>query len=355
MDLLVARDDLHTVRIDTPPAPVADAGQVLLRIDRWALTANNITYAAFGAAMRYWDFFPAPEGWGRVPVWGFADVEASNAEGIEEGQRFYGYFPMSTHLVVTPTRVTPRGFVDGAAHRAPLPPVYNQYERVPGDAVVDHHRDAVQALLRPLFTTSFLIDDWLAEHQWFGAGTLVIASASSKTAIGLAHQAHARGLGDVVGLTSARNRAFVEGLGCYDRTVLYDEIGSLSTDGRSVFVDMAGDGAVLAGVHRHLADSLTASVQVGATHWDQARPGGALPGPRPALFFAPDHVVKRRQDWGGPEFERRIADASAGFEAFADGWMQVTEHHGAGPVEEAYLQVLDGKVAPDQGVVCSLG
>src|SRR4051794_35594423 len=123
MFIEVRRDDLRSTRVvETVPSP--GAGEALLRTDLFALTANNVTYAAFGAAMRYWDFFPASDdGWGRVPVWGFADVVESGVPGLREGQRIYGYFPMGTHLVVAPERVTDNGFVDGAAHRAALPPV----------------------------------------------------------------------------------------------------------------------------------------------------------------------------------------------------------------------------------------
>ena len=79
-DFVVKRDDLR----DTGVLPVPDEeevalepGQALLRIDNFSLSANNVTYGAMGDAMNYWDFFPAPEGWGRVPAWGFAEVTRS--------------------------------------------------------------------------------------------------------------------------------------------------------------------------------------------------------------------------------------------------------------------------------------
>ena len=42
-------------------------------------------------------FFPAESGWGRVPVWGFADVVGSRHQALAEGVRVFGYLPMSTH------------------------------------------------------------------------------------------------------------------------------------------------------------------------------------------------------------------------------------------------------------------
>jgi Protein of unknown function (DUF2855) len=56
--------------------------EVLAELRSFAVTTNNITYGAFGEAMDYWAFFPSnhPE-WGHIPVWGFADIVASNVPG----------------------------------------------------------------------------------------------------------------------------------------------------------------------------------------------------------------------------------------------------------------------------------
>ena len=119
---LVQRSDLSQTRIDTfdASAPLAP-GQVRLRIEHFAFTANNITYAVFGDSMHYWRFFPAADGWGCIPVWGFAVVEASACDGIAVGERFYGYWPMATHAVCSRHRSATDGFTDASAHRADLP------------------------------------------------------------------------------------------------------------------------------------------------------------------------------------------------------------------------------------------
>src|SRR3954467_15846497 len=120
-DFLVKRDDLRECRIaESDERPVA-GGQALLRVDRFGLTANNITYAVFGDAMSYWEFFPAGDGWGRVPMWGSTWCERSEADGLASGQRVYGYLPPAPRLVVTPERVDRPMFVDGAPHRADIP------------------------------------------------------------------------------------------------------------------------------------------------------------------------------------------------------------------------------------------
>jgi hypothetical protein len=344
--LEVRRDDLRATRaVGAVPAP--NPGDVLLRIDRFALTANNVTYAVFGTAMRYWDFFPAAEeGWGRVPAWGFAEVEQSDVAGLTEGQRVYGYFPMGSHLVVTPNRVTANGFIDASPHRAALPAVYNQYELVEPD-----DRDDESAILRPLFTTSFLIDDWLADEGFFGASRVVLASASSKTALGLAFLLSRRDDDiEVIGLTSSTNSSFVEDVGYYDRTVTYDAITSLGM-APTCFVDLAGGGTTLAAVHRHLGGELRTSCVVGATHWEESAPTANLPGPPPAFFFAPDRVLKRRADWGGAGFAARVDGAWTSFLASVDGWLRIVERRGADDLVRTWHEVVDGAVTPNVGYV----
>jgi len=352
IDFEVRRTDLREHRVHEGPVPDLDDGQVLLHLDHAALTANNITYGAFGEAMGYWNFFPAADGWGRVPVWGFADVVASRADGIIDGERVYGYFPMSTHLVVTAGRVTPTSFVDVAAHRATLPPVYNQYMRVVDRA--DAHDEHVHAVLRPLFTTSFLIDDWLSGEDTFGAHQVIIASASSKTGLALAALLHARDGIEVVGLTSARNAEFVVSVGYFDRVVTYGEVASLDASVASVLVDMGGDAAVLAEVHGHFGEALRHSCQVGATHWEDVRFGVQLPGPAPKMFFAPDHVQRRVADWGGSGFDERVGSSWDVFTASAAGWLEIVEHRGPEAVASAFTAVLDGRVPAHQAFVISL-
>jgi hypothetical protein len=362
MDLLVRRDALTETRLDDPPPAPLRAGQARLRVDAFALTANNITYAVFGGPMRYWDFFPAPEGWGRVPVWGFADVVESEVDGLAEGTRVYGYLPMSHEVVVEPTRVDERGFVDGAAHRAPMASAYNHYARVDTDPSYDPaHEDALM-LLRPLVTTAFLLDDFLDDHDRFGAATVVLSSASSKTAASTAFFLAERPGVEVVGLTSAANVAFTEALDVYDRVVTYDDLaadGGVLGDGPAVFIDVAGSADVRAAVHHHFGDGLVQSVVVGGTHWDEVpsgagASGGPLPGAAPALFFAPDQVKKRNADWGGSGYEERMAAASRRTVAWADGWLQVERSLGPEAVEATYLAMVAGSSSPSVGHVLSM-
>jgi hypothetical protein len=358
-DFLVKRDDLRKCRIAESPTPEPEPGQALLRVETFGLTANNVTYAVMGEAMSYWDFFPAPDGWGRVPMWGFATVERSEAEGVEVGTRVYGYLPPSSHLAVTPVEAGERGFVDGSPHRAELPSAYHRYLATDGDPFYRADTEDMQMLLRPLFFTSFLIDDQLADEGLTERGPIVISSASSKTAIAAAFLLAQREGVELVGLTSPRSAEFVAGLGIYGRTVAYDAIDSLER-GPATFVDIAGDGAVRGAVHSHFGDELVHSMAVGVTHWEELGSGelagsaGELPGPRPAFFFAPSRVGKRAKDWGRAGLEQRVADGWHPFCEWTGGWLEAIRDEGFEGLRSAYLDVLEGRVEPRTAHVISL-
>jgi hypothetical protein len=354
VDFLIARDDLHRCRLDDAAPPELQPGQALLSVEHFGLTSNNVTYAMFGEAMSYWSFFPAEPGWGRMPVWGFARVSASRSEELEEGTRVYGYLPPSSELVVSPARVDRRGFVDAAPHRTALPTAYNGYARVDADPIYEADTEDQQMLLRPLFFTSYLIDDFLDDASMFGARTAVLSSASSKTASALAFLLSRREGIEVVGLTSARSVDFSDALGVYDRVVPYEEIESLA-DEPAVFVDMAGDAQVRAAVHSHYGEALTHSAVVGATHNDRMGDvPDSLPGPRPAFFFAPDRVAKRTTEWGRDGFEARIAEAWRPYIEWTSGWLEVIEATGGEALERAYLDLLDGRIDPAKAHVLTL-
>jgi hypothetical protein len=353
-DLLVKRDDLRECRIDDGEAPELESGQALLRVDTFGLTSNNVTYAVLGEIMSYWDYFPAADGWGRVPMWGFAEVERSEAEGVESGTRVYGYLPPSTHLVVRPVDAGERGFVDGSPHREALPATYQRFTVTGPDPFYRPSTEELQMLLRPLFFTAFLIDDQLADEGLAERGPIVISSASSKTAIGAAFMLARRDGASLIGLTSPRNAEFVAGLGIYDKTVTYEAISSLEP-GPASFIDIAGDGAVRHAVHSHYGDQLSHSMTVGVTHWEELGAGeGDLPGPAPTFFFAPDRVAKRAQDWGAAGLEARAADAWHPFCEWAGGWLEVIRGQGLEAAESAYLDVLEGRVEPQAAHVISL-
>jgi hypothetical protein len=307
-----------------------------------------------GEVMSYWDFFPAEGGWGRVPMWGFAEVERSEAQGVDPATRLYGYLPPSSYLVVTPADVDGRGFVDASPHRSPLPSAYHRYLATGTDPFYRPDTEEMQMLLRPLFFTSFLIDDQLDDEGLATRGPVVMSSASSKTAIAAAFLLARREGVELVALTSSRSAAFVEGLEIYGRTVSYDAIDSLER-GPATFVDFAGNSDVRREVHSHYGEELAHSMAVGVTHWEEFTGGdGELPGPTPTIFFAPDRVVKRSKDWGAAGLERRVAEAWHPFCEWTGSWLDVVRGQGFEAVQRAYLDVLDGRVDPKTAHVLSL-
>jgi Protein of unknown function (DUF2855) len=382
LDFLVNKKNLKEHRT----VSVAPADQVqlqdeeaLLSIDHFALTSNNITYAAFGDAMKYWDFFPANNDdamqWGRIPVWGFATVSRLGAQvtDLKIGERIYGYFPMSNYLVVKPGRFNAQGFSDTVTHRQALHPIYNQYRRCAADLGYNAKREAQQMLVQPLFLTSFLIEDFLSDNQHFGAEQIVITSASSKTSYSLAYMIKQRNLGmagagsgagsaasfkqKIVGLTSASNALFVNAMGVYDQVVTYEDFNQIQANKKAVIVDMAGNGQLRNSLHQYLGESLTYSCAVGGTHWDQlAQPKTAsdTPGVKPTLFFAPAQAKKRATEWGPEQLQMRIGKAWLSFQPTLDDWMHVMQFAGANALAGVYEDLLAGRSKADQGYVVSL-
>lgn len=336
-----------------PVAPLGD-GAVRLAIESFAVTANNVTYAVVGDGFKYWDFFPAPEGFGIVPMWGHARVIESNHPDIAVGERVYGYLPMASHLDVRPGRVTPAGFSDTTDYRQPMSPVYNSYSRLAADPEHDPLREAERMIFGPLFRTGFLIEYFLRGADWFGAEQLIVTSASSKTAMGLASVARQSSPGvKRIGLTSPGNVDFVAASGLYDEVAAYDDLDSLPRL-RTVSVDFAGNADVLDRLHRHFDAALAHSALVGATHVEARSTfgGGApVPGPKPALFFAPDHAVAFFKAHGADDGGKLVAVAWREFLQAADGTIVIERLTGLESARDVFLAMLAGKVDPAKGIV----
>lgn len=351
----VKKDDLSKMRLVRLPAPALADGEILVKVDRFALTANNVTYGVVGERIGYWNFFPAEAGWGIIPVWGFADVVESKSDEIKQGERLYGYFPMGTHLVMTVGGVRPERMVDAAPHRAALPPVYNSYARVSAEPHFDKGMEDERMLLFPLYATSFCLYDFLLDNKWFGAEQVVIGSASSKTAIGLAYALKDDASAPAsVGLTSKRNEANVKALGLYDSVATYDELGAIDASKPTVIVDMSGDGNVLSDLHRHLGANMKYTANVGLTHFAANSMGPHFIHERSAMFFAPGHIQKRASDWGPGVFEKKAFVFWRDAATRSRDWLKIDHVKGVDALEGAFREVLEGKLPADKGLVVAL-
>ncbi|MEV0396319.1 DUF2855 family protein [Polymorphospora rubra] len=349
--LAVRRDDLsHAVLVANPVPGLAD-GEALLRVDRVGVTANNVTYGVLGDSFHYWDFFPATAGGlgpgaGLVPLWGFAEVEKSTVVGVEVGQRLYGYLPPAGHLVVRPGRVDGRGFRDVSDHRGHLPSPYNVYRLTTADPVYEAGQEDLLILFRPLFFTSFMLADQLADNGYHGARTLVLSSASSKTAYAAAFELHGRGP-RVVGLTSPGNVGFARGLGCYDDVLRYDEVDALELSD-TVYLDLSGRPEVRTALRERLGARLVRDIAVGLTF---QVPNAAS---AQAVFFAPAQMRKRTVDWGREGLDARFGDAWRRFSSVVRPWIDVSVGHGPEALRAAWLEVLGGRTPPRTGHVVDL-
>lgn len=353
--------ELHVRRTDPRIAQVVDVslgalteGAARLRIDRVALTANNVTYAAMGDGMLgYWDFFPAPDGYGKVPSWGFATVVDSNAKELDVGARFYGLFPVAESLDVLPTCVSPRGFTDGASHRAAKAPVYNQYLNVAHDPLYDAACEPEQTLFRPLYATGW----WAADCVLLSEPRMVVvSSASSKTALATAHRLRQLGGVEVVALTSPAHAAYVHEVGLYDRVVPYDALGEIASNGAAMFLDFLGRKGIVDGVHRALGDSLVRSLVIGATDWSASATRtehAHVPGPSPEFFFVP--VYAARRIGAAPELAAAMQHDLRAFYDASRAFVTANEGHGAESILSSWARLVAGEVLPNEGLVRAFG
>ncbi|MEJ6655895.1 MAG: DUF2855 family protein [Pseudomonas sp.] len=358
------KSDLARTRIVTQTQGDLQPGEALLKIHRLALTTNNITYAAFGDTphLRYWNYFPTEDAaWGHMPAWGFAEIVSTTVEGLAIGERFYGYWPIASHLVVKPVRITERGFYDGSEHRLDLVSAYNQYQRNSTDAAYRPENEDYQMLLRPLFITSVMLADYLEDNGFFGAKRIVVSSASSKTAFGTVFCLEGRDDVELVGLTSDSNKAYVEGLGCYHKAVTYDELESLDASVPTMYVDFSGNADLRQRMHAHFGASLKHDCYAGSAHSQDhiSEQDLQLSGPQPKAYFAPDQIRKRNADWGPAEVTRRFNEAQLSFiKRVSDTespWLKLESHQGLEATQTLIDTLVNGRIAPIDGhVVTSL-
>jgi len=346
----IRKSDLSQTRWHQTPLAELKPGEVLLGLDRFALTANNITYAALGDSFSYWAHFPSADGWGRLPVWGFANVVQSAHPEVTVGERLFGYFPLGSHAVLEPVQLRRDRLSDGSPARSGLASAYLSYRRV---APADAQQEALTALLQPLFLTSFLLADLLTAESGFAAQRLLITSASAKTALataGLLARERPVGL-KIVGLTSPRHLEFVRESGWFDEVLSYAQIETLDPLLPSVLFDFAGDAVVRSRLHNHLAEAMRHSALIGATHWQEMRAPEALPGALPTVFFAPARLRQRTQDWGAALLAERIEKA---WDVALPGFMRFLKLRtlsSPAQIEASYRDLLAGDVDPRQGLI----
>jgi hypothetical protein len=355
-ELWVDRSNLRTTKVSTSELPVLAPGEILVAIDQFGLTSNNVSYAVSGDLIGYWSFFPAAGNWGKVPVWGCANVVASRCDQVPVGDRLWGFFPMASHVVLLPGHIRDDQFVDVSAQRQPLPALYNAYRRTQAEAEILRQLEVERCLLFPLFVTSFVLYDYLLDNKYFGAKQVLIGSVSSKTGFGLAKMLHndSTVTPRIIGLTSTANAAFVESLDCCDDVVVYGEEARIDASVPAAYVDMSGDARLTATLHHALGENMKESAMVGATHWEERGAMENLPGARPTFFFAPAHIAKREAEWGRGVVMHKAITAAAEVAQSVQGQMTVEWTRDIQGLVTLWNELLDNKVSPDRGLMVSL-
>ena len=202
--------------------------------------------------------------------------------------------------------------------------------------------------------------DSLEEDQYLGASQIIIISASSKTAIGLAQGlADSKNSPKIVGLTSATNSKFVEGLGCYDEVISYDQLEEIDYSQGTVMVDMAGNREILGTLHGKLADNMLKCLTVGMTHWDNETTaedalGQAMLRERTEFFFAPAHIQKRIGEWGHEGYAQKTNAFMSARALQSNNWMQIKKIIGLEDFTATYKEVVAGQIKPHEGIIVEL-
>jgi hypothetical protein len=344
-DLVCRRDDLSVSEVRSATAPELQPGEVSLAVEKFGMTTNNATYARFGddVVIAFWNAFPGPAGYGRVPVWGVATVEDSLHPDIEVGTRYFGFLPMGTHHVVAP-QLTAQGFFDATPVRDFLHPWYRSYQFLEGNEGLDDRR----TLLRPVYPASFNLADFVVRKA---PRSVIVTGASSKVAIGLAEELVAREVDvETIGITAERHLGFVDDLGFYSRVISYDELASLTVAGPTVFVDVTGSPKWRTDVCAQFADQLSATALVGFAHSDASVLPPPLAGPEPEVFFTPA-IEMATIAAEGSGYVDRYNKSEERFAREAGSWLSI--RHGQGPSEilAAFRALLSGAQSPSTGVI----
>ncbi|KAG8216908.1 hypothetical protein J3R82DRAFT_7181 [Butyriboletus roseoflavus] len=353
---------------------VLPANHVLIKVDRFGYSANNLTYQALGEVpqLRYFDFHEAPEApesgvslstHGVTPVWGFGTVVASTHLAIHFGERVYGYFAPTRFLVfpVLPSDVNQYAFTVSRPHFPEDRRPYNQITRCSTDPLYNPSPsiEDLTMLYRPLFWTSFWCEDWINTSQYRGgASRILISSASAKTAFCLAYLICKRGttsgnsspVRQVVGLTSRKNSEFTKNLGLYDHVLEYDGFENATVmnepSQKWIYIDVAGNESLNSKVFNHFSDAKL----------ELSRPQiHTVPLSTLERFFMPKWFASRRKEISVEEITRLQQHAWSEFMQDCRNWgITIRRVSGAQNVKQAYEEVVRSGIPPDRGLIWSL-
>jgi hypothetical protein len=340
--LVVEQDDPTAAECRPANHPALAPGEVRLAVEKFALTMNSVTYVRLGdGELPFLDAFPSPAGYARVPVWAFLRVIDSRNDGIAIGGRYFGFVSIGTHHTVA-ARHTSRGFVDTAPEHEFLPIWYRTFQRVAEPDELDDRR----AVFRPIFPASFNLAEFVAGQAEDGVKSVVITSASSRTAIGLADLLARHADLPTVGLTSAANLDFVAGIGCYDTLACYNELGSVSVLAPAVLVDFTGEHRRISAIYDRFPGALAHTALVGYTHPGSVQQPPELTDPEPKIFFTPAVEEQRVAEEGEHAFYARYHDAEQRFLESTTAWLTIRRQRGPAEIADVFRDLVAGEQPP---------
>lgn len=337
------------------------ADGVVFKVERFAFTANNLTYYMVGEKLGYWQFFPALDNddeqrWGVIPVWGVGQVIHSNNDAVEIGSRYFGYFPPADYLEMSKVKISHHNLIDCSAHRLKLPQGYNMYRPLPSlpaktnDDFVSKQRtqENLQMLLWPLFATSYCLYEVVLHVPEPHRKQLLVLSASSKTSLGLAFALHRAGI-KATGITSQKRVEALKSLGIYDAVMSYEQLATLQQQ-PTIVVDMSGNAQVKTTIKEQLGDHLTKYINVGLTHWQDSEPTND----GDAFFFAPTHIQQRMSEIGAAEYQKQSSEFVFSAITWSSSWLNIKECEGLNALNDDLLEHQQGQIPINEGRIYTL-
>ncbi|KAI0087432.1 hypothetical protein BDY19DRAFT_893251 [Irpex rosettiformis] len=382
------------VLVSSPRPQLSDSKHVLIEVDRFGFSTNNITYQALGEAphFRYFEFNPPPTAGnvspvthGLIPVWGFGTIVESTHPEVSVGERVYGYFSPARYLLVPVSDANKHNFYVPRPHLPADRRPYNTIRRCATDPQYDPSplAEDLTMLYRPLFWTAYWCEDWFNASSYRGATAFLITSASSKTAFCLAYLLKKRRAASgktirIVGLTSTRNVAFTTGLGLYDELFEYGSFESaapLQSQGdKWIYIDVAGNEGINDRIRKHFAPqkNVVAGVQLGLTNLSPSAPSAAtthfstntsLVDARNAeptgtlkleQFFMPEWLAIRQKQLTVEQIANVQAQAWKDLMTEGESWVKIEQIYGGPAVVQAYRSIAQNGTDAGTGMILSL-
>ena len=206
-------------------------------------------------------------------------------------------------------------------------------------------------------------------NNYFATKTVVVSSASSKTAFTVAYNIQRRKQRPgspavrIVGLTSQSNLRFTRNLGLYDDIFTYADLASVaSTNPPSqplIYVDVLGNSPLNSRVNEVLSPSVFVSLGMsnptdGATASvisKEDKGNTSVKG-----FFMPEWLAVRIKQLSSQQIVKLQVEAWDGLMRDCVKWVNIEKIYGTGEngVILSYRKTLEGKVGADKGQAFSL-